>query len=101
MSKFAIDEYGGHDKAILVEGPGDLRLMVDYDDVNHYEVDILLGELVRTLNQHWPAVYAWQCSNRESDDDTNYECWNVMLSDDSEQDECPECGGGLKEVQIG
>lgn len=103
MSKFAIDEYGGHDKAILVQGPGDLRLMVDYDDVFHPEVDILIDFMLEILNRDWYAVTALACVRRNDDEfDWDYEaCFYGRHKTDSGLTECPGCGGPLEEFKIG
>ena len=39
------------DKSFEVDGP--LPLEIDYDDVNHDEVDFLINEVVQILNTYW------------------------------------------------
>lgn len=50
---FRIDPYKSYDKSIIIHGPGDLILEVDYDDVNHDEVEQQVSEIVSALNRHW------------------------------------------------
>lgn len=55
MSKplFEIDRYTSYDKKIPIQGPGDLRLLVDYDDVDQDEVRPAMEKMVAILNKHW------------------------------------------------
>ena len=88
--KFKPSTWGRSDKSIDIDGP--LRIMVDYDDVNHYAVDILLPQLYKILNEHWHSVPAWHCPHAESDDDWGCEgryAWQP------EPGECEHCGKTL------
>jgi hypothetical protein len=49
---FKIQPHDHADKSFDIEGPG-IRLTVDYDDVNHDEVDELAQIVVRCLNDNW------------------------------------------------
>ena len=57
-NKFAVDKFAGHDKEVVITENGsddwsDLRIAVDYDDVNHYEIDKKIDRLIELLNTHW------------------------------------------------
>lgn len=56
MSVWEIEPHSKADKHFTVTGPGDFRMYVDYDDVNHEEIDATAEEMVRVLNNHewWP-----------------------------------------------
>lgn len=47
--EWQIDPFGRSDKHIEIRGPG-LTLMVDYDDVDHDDVDTRVEQLLTTLN---------------------------------------------------
>lgn len=49
--KFKIIPHGPMDKSFVITGPGDLVLDVDYDDVDHEEVDRWAFWIVETLNR--------------------------------------------------
>lgn len=53
MTPFKIETHDALDKSFQIEGPGDLTLHVDYDDVNRDEVDALARELVNVMNHHY------------------------------------------------
>lgn len=52
MKPFQIRKYDRLDKRIQVDGPGDLTLYVDYDDVDHAQVLRDLRKAVALLNRH-------------------------------------------------
>lgn len=53
MSKpFKIEPHTTIDKRFRIVGP-DIDLLVDYDDVNHSEVDRAARKLVKILNDNW------------------------------------------------
>lgn len=56
MTAWRIQPYKRHDKDIILEGPNDLELVVDFDDVNHAEVEAALPIIVDALNKvpAWP-----------------------------------------------
>lgn len=51
---WTIEPHTHADKHFTVTGPGDVRLYVDYDDVNHDEVDREIEKMVRNLNRNAP-----------------------------------------------
>ena len=48
---FVVGKHTTVDKEFVIEGP--IELIVDYDDVNHKEVDQLSRKVVQILNEHW------------------------------------------------
>lgn len=50
MSKFKSVEY---DKELVVTGPFDLNMSIDFDDVDHKEVRRQTRHLVAVLNKYW------------------------------------------------
>lgn len=50
MPPFEIEPHTKTDKSFIVRGPGDLLLEVDYDDVDHDEVDRNVEAMVNLLN---------------------------------------------------
>lgn len=51
--EFYIEDYQEYcDKYIVVHGKN-LRIEVDYDDVNHKKVEKDLAKMVKILNEHW------------------------------------------------
>jgi hypothetical protein len=104
LEQLDVDSF--HGKSFQIKGPGDLRFDVDYDDVNHYEVDLLTRQMLAILNTYWITVQARVCSN---EDDIDYDADNW---EDREMcglrylpldgpDECPVCGSALKVVTVG
>jgi len=51
---FIVEPHSRADKQIVIYGP--LTLFVDYDDVNHDEVDEQMRRLVQILNDNWRTV---------------------------------------------
>lgn len=51
--KFKVHGICCFDKEIEITGPFELRLLIDYDDVNHPRVDRDARKLVALLNAHW------------------------------------------------
>jgi len=51
------------DKSFNIQGP-DIRLSVDYDDVDHKEVLRLAKRIVATLNEHWDSFIPVKHWNR-------------------------------------
>ena len=65
MTKFSIREHSRCDKSVFVDGPMDMAIEIDYDDVDHEIIDLEMENLVKILNEHWtPAEKpVWiQCS---------------------------------------
>jgi hypothetical protein len=50
---FFIEKHSPIDKKFAVNGPGDLVLWVDYDDVDHDKVDADAERMVEILNVNW------------------------------------------------
>jgi hypothetical protein len=44
----------GDGKAVHIEGPNELLLEVDHDDINPDEVDRGIEIMLTVLNEHWP-----------------------------------------------
>lgn len=95
MSTFKIDDYSGHDKAIAVAGP--LAFEVDYDDVFHPGVDVLLPHMLRILNEHWTDLYAWRCENEDCD--AGYDTL-VPISENPCASICHGCGQIMSEIKV-
>jgi hypothetical protein len=53
LKPFRIEPHRHADKSFRIECPGDLSLDVDYDDVDHEEVDGLAVLIVSVLNRYW------------------------------------------------
>lgn len=51
---FKIEPHTTIDKRFRIMGP-EIDLLVDYDDVDHKEVDRAARKLVKILNEHWEA----------------------------------------------
>lgn len=53
--KFKVLYIGTTSKELLVEGPEDfgLGIQIDYDDVDHPQVEKDARKLVKILNEHW------------------------------------------------
>lgn len=51
--QFRIEPYSQFDKRIHITGPDELRLEVDFDDVDHEPVELHVERLVAVLNQNW------------------------------------------------
>lgn len=51
---FKIQPHTTIDKWFEIEGP-DIRILVDYDDVNHKEVDKQARKMVKILNENWES----------------------------------------------
>jgi hypothetical protein len=45
-----------NDKTLIISGPSNwgMCVLVDYDDVDHREVDANVRKLIKLLNTHWP-----------------------------------------------
>ncbi len=52
-NKFKLLGEGTWDKGLTVEGPFELNITIDYDDVNHGKVDKEAKKLIKILNKHW------------------------------------------------
>lgn len=87
-----------HLKSVVVDGP--LPLIIDYDDVQHNEVQLLTDRVAEILNLHWTPVYVLECDNEESEHDG---CWDDRwpVGEADEPFACPHCGSPLIEKQIG
>ena len=53
---FKVYSYQCYDKHIEIEGPGELRISVDYDDVWHPEVDAWIEWVCLNLNRAYKAT---------------------------------------------
>jgi len=51
--EFNITSYEKYDKDILVEGPNELRVKVDFDDVDRTSVEKDMKKMIKILNDHW------------------------------------------------
>ena len=51
--KWTIEKHTTVDKSFRIFGPTDLEITVDFDDVNHTEVNKEAARLVALLNEHW------------------------------------------------
>lgn len=53
--KFEIETHDGSDKSFAILGPelGDTFISIDYDDVNHQDIDAISEVIVEILNKHW------------------------------------------------
>ena len=51
MAKFKIKKHSEIDKSFIIDGP--LQLEVDFDDVNHQDVDAMADVIVKILNDNW------------------------------------------------
>jgi hypothetical protein len=52
---FEIERHTGIDKRFEIYGP-DIRIFVDYDDVDHKTVDQQAEKIVHILNEHWDVI---------------------------------------------
>lgn len=52
-NKFKVEGIGCSGKEIEITGPFELRLTIDYDDVDHPRVEREARKLARLLNAHW------------------------------------------------
>jgi len=74
---FQIKPFTTSDKVITIQGPCDLRIRIDYDDVSHATVKAATEQFVRSLNSVWTEQLTETCtiplSYDEEDDRTqNY-----------------------------
>jgi hypothetical protein len=51
--KFQVQSHADWDKEIVVVGPNDLMISVDYDDVDHKQVEKDIRKMVEILNTYW------------------------------------------------
>lgn len=51
--KFQVQSHADWDKEIVVVGPNDLMISVDYDDVDHKQVEKGIRKMVKILNTYW------------------------------------------------
>lgn len=54
---FKLHPHSHIDKRLIVTGPDQLRLFVDFDDVDTDTVLEATQRLVRVLNHHWPGHF--------------------------------------------
>jgi len=47
---FEVSPYTTMDKRVMITGPEDIVLYVDYDDVNHFVIDEMIQLIVNELN---------------------------------------------------
>lgn len=52
IGPFFLEPFEPWKKDIAISGPG-IELLVDYDDVDHEEVEKNANKVVEILNQHW------------------------------------------------
>lgn len=55
-NKFKLREHTRWDKKIHIIGPMTLDISIDYDDVDHEQVDLEVRRLLDVLNQNWVPV---------------------------------------------
>lgn len=91
---FTAEAHSRIDKSFTITGPSNLSLEVDYDDVPHAEVDILVERLLEVLNTHWPrgGIAAKQCRNDDCDAH-----WDPVVTDSQD---CPACDHELYSIMI-
>lgn len=53
MTTWRIEPHSTLDKRFRVFGPDDVLMYVDYDDVNHDQVDVTVREMISLLNEEW------------------------------------------------
>lgn len=53
--KWTIEKHTELDKSFRVFGPRDIMLTIDYDDVDHEAVDLIIRNMVDTLNSYYPV----------------------------------------------
>jgi hypothetical protein len=51
--KFTVKPFTNIDKYVEITGPDYLRLLVDFDDVDHAEVRKQVKRMVAILNENW------------------------------------------------
>ena len=57
MSGFKLSDHSRSDKDVVIETPDeDLRIYVDYDDVNHPRTDLWIAWMVDALNRGLSAM---------------------------------------------
>lgn len=102
LDGYDVKDYWG--KSFTINGPGELNLEVDYDDVPHSQVAVLARQMVAILNAHWVPIQARVCEDPEAadfdSDFDNDDCYYVVLPLDG-PDRCPTCGGPLKVIDLG
>lgn len=52
-TNFKVTPFTNLDKRVEIQGPDYLRILVDFDDVNHVEVRKQIKKMVTLLNEHW------------------------------------------------
>jgi hypothetical protein len=52
---FVLQPFDRYDKALVIVGPGDLELSIDYDDVDHQKVERDVHRLIILLNEYWES----------------------------------------------
>lgn len=98
---FEIEDHSTIDKSFAINGPDDLRLFVDFDDVHHKRVDKLAELAVSALNAYWANTSARTVIEREVDyaERVCASCGKAQDSGSPHSDElmmdgkCPDCGG--------
>ena len=50
---FTVRKFTSIDKIIRIDGPGDLKLSVDYDDVDTEAVERAIPHILDALNTYW------------------------------------------------
>lgn len=53
MKYFAAFRFDPNDKVIVITGPDDIQIEVDYDDVDHPVVRKIVKKAIRILNANW------------------------------------------------
>lgn len=48
-----IEKHSMVDKSFKIYGPGDFTMIIDFDDVNHKEVNKITRKIVKILNRFW------------------------------------------------
>ena len=52
-TNFKVTPFTNLDKRVEIQEPDYLRILVDFDDVNHVEVRKQIKKMVTLLNEHW------------------------------------------------
>lgn len=78
MELFKIEKHTRTDKRFKITGPDDFKLLVDYDDVDHKEVDKQTKKMVDILNKHWDGDFSMPLGAAMpfiSEEDEEFEKW--------------------------
>jgi hypothetical protein len=54
--KFSLHPYDRYDKELVITGPAEMKIAIDFDDVDHDQVEREVGVLLRILNENWKTA---------------------------------------------